>query len=44
MLGRGVVGLALVLLLQYRQMKLQLTWCVSVRVHLFVQRGKKRDK
>ena len=41
MLGRGVVGLALVLSSKYGQVKLQLTWCVSVQVHLFVQRGKK---
>ena len=40
MLGRGV-GLALVLSSKYGQVKLQLTWCVSVQVHLFVQRGKK---
>ena len=34
MLGRGV-GLALVLSSKYGQVKLQLTWCVSVQVHLF---------
>ena len=36
MLRRGV-GLALVLSSKYGQV----TWCVSVQVHLFVQRGKK---
>ena len=41
MLGRGVVGLALVLSSQYSQVILQLTKCVSVRLHLFVQGERK---
>ena len=44
MLDRGVVGLALVLSSQYRQVKLQLTWGVSVQASSVCTAGKERDK